>query len=739
MSSTLQNAVIAIQAPKGVIPDLAVDKRAGLTSLADLFNALALGMPPGQPGETAVDVLKGASDVQPAQAYAVLAFATCAALTGVKINGVTFTALATGTANVSYNQFTISGTDAADASAFAAAVNASTSAGVKGVVQAGNLSCDVTLASVVAGDFLVVDGIKLIATQQVADRYDTFTMGGTDTADATDLARCINAHPVLRRKVLATSSSGVVTLRQKRGVLADAIQISSSSTTIALPQASGTITFATPIAGTTVVIAGTTFTGMTGASGTANPYKFSVDTSDTAAGDDLVTQVAAIPSLAAVVTLTNAAGTVTVKAKTTAGTAGNSIPLAGTVTVAAASVALLAGGGFAEDNEVLVTSLLRSVAGNALRVEPIGIQASTTATCVSVVITDTLVVNGVTLTAIKQRATGTLTAVSAIAGDTCVVAGVTFTGVAGATGVGKPVNFSIDTSDTATATDLAAQINAHPTVSLSVSATSSAGVVTVRAVDAGTAGNSIVMGGTAVRLAFVGGTLALTGGIAVANNEFDVSPGGTNTQVAADIVRAINASTTTLLSSYVRATNLAGVVTLYSLVPGTAGNGIPASSTGGTITVAATRLAGATIATTEGAQASCTLTLATVLNAQTCTINGVVYTAHTNTQANDQFSIAGDDTADAAALALAINNSTTAGSAEIVATSAAAVVTVKARRGGTAGNLITVAVSNATITIGGSAASGRLGGGAVPLTVTGGIQLLSGGTGGDPATVYSYP
>lgn len=734
--TTLQNAVIAIQAPKGVIPDLS-KPRADLVQLADFFNACAIGMAPGKVGESQVHLLRGASDVALSQSYAIVALATCAALTGVKINGVKFTALATGTANVSYNQFTISGTDAADGTELAAAINASTSAGVAGVVQAGNLSCDVTLASVVAGDFLMIDDVKLTATEMAADRLNTFVMSGTDTADATSLAAVINAHPYLGRKILATSSSGVVTLRQKRGALAAAIRISSSSTTIALPQASGTITFATPIAGTTVVVAGKTFTGVTGATGTALPNNFSVDTSNTAAGDDLVTQIAA-SSVASVVTATNASGTVTIKAKTTAGTAGNSIPLAGTITVAAASVALLEGGGFAADNEVLISSKLPGVAGNSLLVEPIGIQASTTATCVDVVVTDTLIVNGQTLTGIQQSADGTITPRTAIAGNTCVVAGVTFTGVAGAVGVGTPVSFSIDSSDAATGTSLAAQINAHPVVSLSVIARNITDVVYIRARAAGTAGNAIVMGGTVTTLAFAnGGTLLLAGGIAVANNQFDVSPGMTDTEVAADIVRCINASTTTLISSYVRATNLAGVVTVYSLIPGLAGNGITLSSTGGTITCAATRLAGATIATTEGAQASCTLTLVSVLNTNTVTINGVVYTAHTNTQANDQFDISGSDDADAAALCLAINNSTTAGSAAIVATVATNVVTVKARRGGIAGNLITVAVSAATVTISGSQT--RLTGGAAPLTVTGGIQTTSGGVGGDAATVYSFP
>jgi hypothetical protein len=371
-------------------------------------------------------------------------------------------------------------------------------------------------------------------------------------------------------------------------------------------------------------------------------------------------------------------------------------------------------------------------------VKTLGIAASATLTFATAVVTNTVVVNGVTFTAIKQRATGTITAASAVAGDTCSVKGVTFTGVAGAVDLdATPNNFSIDTSDTAAAASLVLAINAHPSLAGFVTATSALGVVTVRAVTSGTAANSYALTGTAVRLA--AGAAALAGGIAVANNEFDVSPGGTDDQAAVDCARAINASTTTLAASYVRAQRTAsGVVTVWSLIPGTAGNGITLVTTGGTITASAARLAGGAIGDTEGVQASCTLTLATVLNAQTCTINGVVYTAHTNTQANDQFSISGDDTADAAALALAINNSTTAGSAEIVATSSGAVVTVKARRGGIAGNLITVAVSNATITIGGSASAGRLGGGAVPTMVVPASDRLSGGVGGDASAPTTW-
>ena len=57
---------------------------------------------------------------------------------------------------------------------------------------------------------------------------------------------------------------------------------------------------------------------------------------------------------------------------------------------------------------------------------------------------------------------------------------------------------------------------------------------------------------------------------------------------------------------------------------------------------------------------SMTVALATVLNTQTITINGLVFTAHTDTTvlADRQFSIAGSDTADAALLAANINDET---------------------------------------------------------------------------------
>ncbi len=92
-----------------------------------------------------------------------------------------------------------------------------------------------------------------------------------------------------------------------------------------------------------------------------------------------------------------------------------------------------------------------------------------------------------------------------------------------------------------------------------------------------------------------------------------------------------------------------------------------------------------------------TLTLATVLNTHSVKINGLTFTAHTDTTTISlrQFAITGDDTADAAELVKCINDDTY-GVPGIVASSASGVVTLKAEAAGQA--LITISDAAATIT-----------------------------------------
>lgn len=93
------------------------------------------------------------------------------------------------------------------------------------------------------------------------------------------------------------------------------------------------------------------------------------------------------------------------------------------------------------------------------------------------------------------KASGTLTLASVVATNTCVINGVTFTAIAsGATGN----QFNVGGSDTATAENLAAAINASASamVNQHVRATSSGAVVTVSAKLAGVSGNAITLAGS---------------------------------------------------------------------------------------------------------------------------------------------------------------------------------------------------------------------------------------------------
>ena len=110
-------------------------------------------------------------------------------------------------------------------------------------------------------------------------------------------------------------------------------------------------------------------------------------------------------------------------------------------------------------------------------------------------------------------------------------------------------------------------------------------------------------------------------------------------------------------------------------------------------------LAGATATITANTGVtSMTLTLATCLNAHTVTINGLVFTAHTDTTtlADREFSISGNDTADATALCLCINDGDY-GVPGITAESALGVVTLTSTVPGE--TVLTVTETGATITL----------------------------------------
>lgn len=88
--------------------------------------------------------------------------------------------------------------------------------------------------------------------------------------------------------------------------------------------------------------------------------------------------------------------------------------------------------------------------------------------------------------------------------DTVTIGGVTFTGAAEPSG---DEEFETDGDDTADAAALAAKINAHPTVSKAVVATSAAGVVTVTCRVKGVVGNLITLAKTGTTITLSDATL----------------------------------------------------------------------------------------------------------------------------------------------------------------------------------------------------------------------------------------
>lgn len=103
----------------------------------------------------------------------------------------------------------------------------------------------------------------------------------------------------------------------------------------------------------------------------------------------------------------------------------------------------------------------------------------------------------------------------------------------------------------------------------------------------------------------------------------------------------------------------------------------------------------ATPSTTDAVAATGTITLASVLAADTVTIGKTTLTASATPSGENQFSQAGSDTADAASLVTIINAHSTLGNI-VKATSSGAVVTITSIVPGVIGNQIVLSSSNGT-------------------------------------------
>ena len=165
------------------------------------------------------------------------------------------------------------------------------------------------------------------------------------------------------------------------------------------------------------------------------------------------------------------------------------------------------------------------------------------------------------------------------------------------------------------------------------------------------AGNTCVING----VTFTG----VAGAVVPGEATFSIDTG--NTETATSLAAQINAYVDPRISGIVAARSASAVVTVYAITQGTAGNSITLAGTA--VTLAAS---GATLA------------------------NGAALS-------NNTFDFAGTDATTGAAIAAAINASTTAAVKRTTATAASnGVVTVTAKIGGAAGNAITFTSSNGT-------------------------------------------
>lgn len=95
-------------------------------------------------------------------------------------------------------------------------------------------SATATLVSVVAGDALTIGGVTLTSSATPVGEAQ-WSQAGTDAADATALAACINAHSTLSKVVSASAASNVVTMTcLQKGVVGNFITVSRTGTAITL-------------------------------------------------------------------------------------------------------------------------------------------------------------------------------------------------------------------------------------------------------------------------------------------------------------------------------------------------------------------------------------------------------------------------------------------------------------------------------------------------------------------------
>ncbi len=430
----------------------------------------------------------------------------------------------------------------------------------------------ITCASVVNANTLLINATTFTATQKHSRGTITPTVSGIDVDDTL----LIDATTLTAKRHHAT---GTITPTVAGIDVDDTVTIGGTALTAKRHNATGTVTFASAASGDNIVVGATTFVATTGAV-TPGQATYCYDTGDAEAATSFLAQVAAHAVASTVVTGTRSTAVVTLRAIAT-GVAGNSVILTSVdgVTTAVSGAGFLANAVAVGASQFDITgtdaqcctSINAAVAANAT------IAALVTSTTTSTVVTLRAVATGVAGNAITLASSDAQIAVS----DTTLL---------NATAVAAN-EFDITGTNAQCCTSILAAINASLALTAILTASTSATIVTIRNKTAGTAGDSVVLTSSDAQLA-VSGAGTMTGGGAIANNVFDF--GGTDAETAADLCRAINASSTALVTGAVDATVDSNVVTLTADFTGVSGNDVTLSSVGGTMTCSVSRLTGGT-------------------------------------------------------------------------------------------------------------------------------------------------
>jgi hypothetical protein len=192
------------------------------------------------------------------------------------------------------------------------------------------------------------------------------------------------------------------------------------------------------------------------------------------------------------------------------------------------------------------------------------------------------------------------------------------------------------------------------------------------------------------------------------DTEFSVDT--SDTACAADLADSINNDVRVGTLGDVSASPSTDTVTLTTDVEGTAGDAVTLAETGGTITLGGATFSGG-------------------VDADTVTVNGLVYTAVAGAKADDtEFSIDTSDDAAATDLADSITNDTRTGTLnDVTAASVTDTVTATQTVGGTEGDATTLVSSNGTrLAVSGATFSGGLDDAEVTMITVDSVDIMSG-------------